>query len=161
MAEKRANDEMLGVLMKLDAQEKELWGNYNLVSAKYQDLAEQHKETEEEVFALRGSLLALQNDNDFMKKLIFHANENYEALERKCQDLEALKERSEANTDRKNMKKSSIDNLLKSAKTRKNGQSPVHSEIQNSPSIDDFQEIYRKMIVRTLKFKGRQQHHFR
>lgn len=105
--------------------------------------------------------MALQNDNEFMKKLIFHANENYEALERKCHDLEALKERSEANTDRKNVKKSSIDNLLKSAKTRKNGQSPAHSEIQNSPSIDDFQEIYRKMIVRTLKFKGRQQHHFR
>ena len=72
--EKRANDEMLGVLMKLDAQEKELWGNYNLVSTKYQDLAERHRETEEEAFALRGSLLALQNDNEFMKKLIFHAN---------------------------------------------------------------------------------------
>lgn len=79
-AEKRANDEMLGVLMKLDAQEKELWENYNLVSAKYQELAERSREGEEEVFALRGSLLALQNDNDFMKKLIFHANENYEAL---------------------------------------------------------------------------------
>lgn len=78
---------MLGVLMKLDAQEKELWGNYNVVSAKYQDLAERHREAEEEVFALRESIFSLQKDNDFMKKLIFHANENYEALERKCQDL--------------------------------------------------------------------------
>lgn len=42
-AEKRANDEMLGVLMKLDAQEKELWGNYNLVSAKYQELSERNR----------------------------------------------------------------------------------------------------------------------
>lgn len=38
------------------------------------------KETDEECFTLKNSLLALQNDNDFMKKLIFHANENYEAL---------------------------------------------------------------------------------
>jgi hypothetical protein len=50
-------------------------------------------------------------------------------LEKKCKDLEVLRERSEANTDRKNMKKSSIDNLLKSAKTKKNGQSPSHSEL--------------------------------
>jgi chromosome segregation ATPase len=78
---------MLTVLMKLDAQEKELWGNYNVVSTKYQDLAERHREAEEEVFALRESIFSLQKDNDFMKKLIFHANENYEALERKCQDL--------------------------------------------------------------------------
>jgi hypothetical protein len=65
---------MLGVLMKLDAQEKELWGNYNLVSAKYQDLSERHHEAEEEVLALRDSVFSLQKDNDFMKKLIFHAN---------------------------------------------------------------------------------------
>jgi hypothetical protein len=54
------------------------------------------------------------------------------------------------------MKKSSIDNLLKSAKTKKNGQSPSHSELQHSPQYDDFQEIYRKVILRTLKFKGKQ-----
>lgn len=65
---------MLAVLMKLDAQEKELWQNYNLVSAKCQQLAERTREGEEEVSALRSSMLALQNDNDFMKKLIFHAN---------------------------------------------------------------------------------------
>jgi hypothetical protein len=35
-SEKSANDEMLGVLMKLDAQEKELWQTYNIVSSKYQ-----------------------------------------------------------------------------------------------------------------------------
>ena len=29
---------------------------------------------------MKESLVSLQNDNDFMKKLIFHANENYEAL---------------------------------------------------------------------------------
>ena len=33
---------------------------------------------------MKDSMIALQNDNDFMKKLIYHANENYEALERKC-----------------------------------------------------------------------------
>jgi hypothetical protein len=34
--EKKANDEMLGVLVKLDKQEKELWENYNVLSEKYE-----------------------------------------------------------------------------------------------------------------------------
>ena len=105
---------------------------------------------------MKESLVNLQNDNEFMKKLIFHANQNYQALERKCQELQVLKQRNELNyTDRKQIKKCSTDNLLKSAKTRKNGQSPVRSEIPNEPCSDDFQEIYRKMILRTLKFKGK------
>ena len=127
------------------------------MTTKCQELTQKLRENDEEIAGLRSSLLVLQNDNEFMKKLIFHANENYEVLEKKCSQLEALREKQDTNTDRKNVKRSSIDNLLKSAKTRKNGQSPARSEITHSPSIDDFQEIYRKMIVRTLKFKGRQQ----
>jgi hypothetical protein len=42
------------------------------------------RENDEEIAGLRSSLLVLQNDNEFMKKLIFHANENYEVLEKKC-----------------------------------------------------------------------------
>ena len=67
-----------------------------------------------------------------------------------------MQERNEVNTDRR-VKQSSVDNLLKSAKTRKQGHSPAHSELTNSPSYEDFQEIYRKMILRTLKFKGKPQ----
>lgn len=69
-----------------------------------------------------------------MKKLIYHANENYEALEKKCNNLESHRERGEVTTDRKSIKKSSTDNLLKSAKTRKQGYSPSHSELMRSPS---------------------------
>jgi|JI6StandDraft_1071083.scaffolds.fasta_scaffold53477_3 hypothetical protein len=46
--EKKANDEMLNVLIKLDVQEKELWGNYNALSQKYQELTEQNKIAEGE-----------------------------------------------------------------------------------------------------------------
>ena len=54
-------------------------------------------------------------------------------------------------------KKSSMDNLMKSAKTKKNGHShsPSHSELGRTPSPDRFQDVYRKMIIRTLKFKGK------
>lgn len=34
---------MLGVLIKLDHQEKELWQSYNIVSNKYQELSEKFK----------------------------------------------------------------------------------------------------------------------
>ena len=37
-AQKNANDEMLGVLVKLDQQEKELWSNYNALTAKCQEI---------------------------------------------------------------------------------------------------------------------------
>ena len=37
-AQKNANDEMLGVLVKLDQQEKELWNNYNALTAKCQEI---------------------------------------------------------------------------------------------------------------------------
>jgi len=37
-------------------------------------------------------------------------------------------------TDRKSPKKSSTDNLLKSAKTKKNGYSPSHSELGRNVS---------------------------
>lgn len=87
----------------------------------------------------KASLLALQNDNDFMKKLIFHANENYENLERRCRELENCRERSGDTTDRTSVKKSSVDNLLKSAKTKKNGYSPSHSEILRGSSPENFQ----------------------
>ena len=44
------------------------------MSDKYQALSEKNKSTEEEIGQLTESINALQNDNDFMKKLIFHAN---------------------------------------------------------------------------------------
>ena len=39
---------MLAVLVKLDKQEKELWGNYNLLSEKYQEVTEKYKNIEPE-----------------------------------------------------------------------------------------------------------------
>jgi chromosome segregation ATPase len=158
-AEKGANDEMLSVLMRLDRQEKELWSSYNALAGKFQEAQEKNRFMEGEFQLMKDSLTAAQNDNDFMKRLIFHANENYELLERKYVDLEALRERTEANTDRKNLAKLSTEHLLKSAKTRKKGYSPSHSEaVQHSPSVDNFEEVYQKMILRTLKFKGKQNH---
>lgn len=145
---------MLNVLIKLDEQEKELWNNYNVLSDKLKDSQEQNRVLEKEFEKARDSMLSLQNDNDFMKKLIFYANENYEALEKKCTDLAVKKQQFEMYTDRRSPKKSSMDNLLKSAKTKKNNYSPSHSELR-TPSPDNFQDIYRKMIVRTLKFKGK------
>ena len=65
---------MLSVLIKLDAQEKELWGNYHLVTEKYEELSESQKKMEMELKTAKESVLSLQNDNDFMKTLIFHAN---------------------------------------------------------------------------------------
>lgn len=41
---------------------------------KYQESKERCAYLEEEMKTLTNSLTALQNDNDFMKKLIFHAN---------------------------------------------------------------------------------------
>ena len=150
---------MLNVLIKLDKQEKQLWDNYNLVTEKYEELNERFKVMQGELKLANDSLLSLQNDNDFMKKLIFHANENYQALEKKCKDLEVSREKSGNTTNRRSIQNSSIDNLLKSAKTKKNGQSPSHSEVLRSPSPENFQQVYRKMIIRTLKFKGRSPRH--
>ena len=39
---------MLNVLVKLDQQEKELWGNYNILSNKYQEITEKNKIIESE-----------------------------------------------------------------------------------------------------------------
>jgi hypothetical protein len=58
-------------------------------------------------------------------------------------------------TTRKSIKKSSADNLLKSAVTKKKSHSPARSEIQHSPTRGDSQEVYRKMILRTLKMRPR------
>jgi hypothetical protein len=85
---------MLNVLVKLDEQEKELWRNYNLLSDKFEAAQSRNRSLEGEFAKLQDSVLALQNDNDFMKKLIFHANENYEVLEKKCLSLEHPQERS-------------------------------------------------------------------
>ena len=48
VSEKKANDEMLGVLVKLDKQEKELWDNYNLLSEKYEEVSERNRVMEGE-----------------------------------------------------------------------------------------------------------------
>lgn len=79
---------------------------------------------EAEIDALREKVIAVEKDNEFMKKLIFHANENYEALEKKCMLLES---KAMLNTDCKSAKKSSIDNLQKSSVTKKNSHSPSMS----------------------------------
>ena len=45
-----------------------------MVSDKQEAVAEKNRYLEEQCQQLTDSVAALQNDNDFMKKLIFHAN---------------------------------------------------------------------------------------
>ena len=63
--------------MNLDNEEKELWNNYNMVSAKHQEALDLNKILERELTIFQDKIFSLQNDNEFMKKLILHANENY------------------------------------------------------------------------------------
>lgn len=64
-------------------------------------------------------------------------------------------EKSDVRTRRKSVKKSSVDNLVKSAVTKKKSHSPVRSERQQSPTRGDSQEVYRRMILCTLKMRPR------
>ena len=47
------------------------------MSGKYDDVTEKNRMMQGEFEKIKESMIALQNDNDFMKKLIYHANENY------------------------------------------------------------------------------------
>lgn len=73
--------------------------------------------------------------------------------------METKREKSGETTDRRSVKKSSIESLLKSAKTKKDGQSPNRNLILRTPSPENFQDVYQKMIIRTLKYKGKSQQH--
>jgi len=107
--------------------------------AKYQKGKEELRLIEAQLKIATDNLEVVQNDNQFMKELIMHANENYEGLERRYRELENRMEKSDITTRRKSIKKSSADNLLKSAVTKKKSHSPAHSEVQHSPSRDDSQ----------------------